>query len=63
MYISVEWFTITGFYCLVRRAPVSEDVPADAVVAEPREEIQGAMLRRPLAEQFASADRWPERNL
>ena len=24
-------------------APVSEDVPADAVVAEPREEIQGAM--------------------
>ena len=24
-------------------APVREDVPADAVVAEPREEIQGAM--------------------
>ena len=31
---------ILGFYCLVGPAPVSEDVPAHAVVAEPRDEVQ-----------------------
>ena len=35
-------------FCLVRRAPVSQDVPADAVVAEPRDEVQrGPYPRRP----------------
>ena len=41
---------------LVRRAPVLEDVPYDAVVAEPREEVEDGVVRRQLAALGEAAD-------
>ena len=41
---------------LVRRAPVLEDVPYDAVVAEPREEVEDGVARRQLAALGEAAD-------
>ena len=55
---------ILRIYCLVRRAPVREDVPHDAAFAELRDEIQGAMLRRQFAAlgEAAQGEKFPVRS-
>ena len=50
----VSYVVYTSY--LVRRAPVLEDVPHDAVVAEPREEVQDGVIRRQLAALGEAAD-------